>query len=298
MLLGLAILYAPITYNFYYAQTQILILLLLILFVRWLKSERYALAGSMLALAVLLKVFPVILMGYLMLRRQGKAIVYTRLGLIIGGIVTLTLVGVARSLHFFQVLPFLTSPFWLSQAGNVALGAMISRLFWFSADLSGPGVEFARRAAVTIAELSLLALTARVTLRSSKLPDKRDEHVIALWVITAILLSPTAWCHYLVLLLIPFAVLVRQRLRGEASLRSAWLGLASYLIAEVLIVVVIAVSLGFGDLPNWAPLGTMIGWSLSLLLAYGAAYSLAVDTIPSPAADTDRVSRRQARCPA
>jgi hypothetical protein len=290
-LLGLAILYAPITYNFYYAQTQILILLLLILCMRWLGSGRHALAGLILALAVLLKVFPVILMGYLILRRQGKAIVYTGLGLIFGGVVTLTLVGVERSLHFFQVLPSLTSPYWLSRSDNVALGAMVSRLFWFSADLGNSGVEFARRAAVTIAEVSLLALTVRVTLGSSKPPDNRDEHVIALWVITAILLSPTAWFHYLVLLLIPFAVLTRQRLRGEASLRAAWLGLASYLTAEVLMAVLIAVSLGFGELPNWVPFGAMIGWSLSLLLAYGAAYSLAVDTLPPPAAATDRVSR-------
>ena len=291
-LLGLAILYAPITYNFYYAQTQILILLLLILFMRWLGSGRHALAGFMLALAALLKVFPAILIGYLLLRRQGKAIVYVGLGLIVGGVVTLTLVGVELSLHFFQVLPFLTSPYWLSSSDNVALDAMVSRLFWFSANSDGPGVEFVRRAAVVTAELAVMALTVRATLGSSRLSDNSDEHVIALWIVTAILLSPTAWIHYLVLLLMPFAVLLRQRLYGGASLRSARLGQASYLIAEVLIVVLIAGNLAFEKLPNWVRFGEMIGWSFSLLLAYGAAYSLAVDTLPPPAAVTTRASRR------
>ncbi len=290
-LVGLAILYTPVTYHFYYAPTSILILLLLILFMRWLKSERCALAGYMLALAVLLKVFPAILIGYLLLRRQGKAIVYTGLGLFVGGAVTLTLAGVERSLHFFQVLPFLTSPLWLSRTGNMALGAMVSRLFWFSAGLGGPGVEFARRVAVVMAELAILALTVRATLASSRLSDNGDERVIALWVVTAILLSPTAWIHYLVLLLIPFALLVRQRLRGEASLRATRLGLASYLITEVLVVVVSAVSLGFRETAKWAPLAAMVGWSLSLLLAYAAAYFLAVDTMHTPVAATGRTPR-------
>jgi hypothetical protein len=289
-LVGLAILYAPITYNFYYAQTQIVILLLLILFMRWLGSGRHALAGFMLAAATLFKVFPAILIGYLVLRRQGKAIAYVGLGLIVGGAVTLTLVGVERSLHFYKVLPFLTSPFWLSRSDNVALEAMLSRPFWFLANSDGAGVEFVRRATVVIGELAVMALTVRTTLRSSRSANS-DEPVIALWIVTAILLSPTAWIHYLVLLLMPFAVLLRQRLCGGASLRSARLGLASYQIAEVLIVVLIAGNLAFEKLPNSVRFGEMVGWSLSLLLAYGAAYLLAADTMPPPAAATARASR-------
>lgn len=288
-LLGLAILYPPITYNFEYAQTQILILLLLILFMRCLDSGRQALAGFMLALAALLKVFPAILIAYLLLRRQGKAVVYTGIGLIFGGVVTLALVGVERSLHFLQVLPFLTSPYFLSRASNVALDALVSRLFWIGS--GDPGMEFTRRAAVVAVELVLLALTVRATLRSSTLSDNGDDRVIALWVTTAVLLSPTAWIHYLVLLLIPFAVLLRQALRGEASPRATQLGLTSYMVAEALMVGLAAVSFEFGELPNWALLSAMIGWSLSLLLAYAAAYSLAVDAVPTPVTATSRTSR-------
>ena len=244
-----------------------------------MKAERHALAGSVLAFAGLLKVFPLILVGYLILRRQGKAIVYTGLGLILGGLVTFALVGIRRSLHFLDALPFLTSPQWLARFTNLNLGAMVSHLLWIgSAD---PGLDFARRVTVAIAGLTILALTVRATLRSSKLADNSDDHVIALWVVTAILLSPTVWMHYLVLLIIPFAGLVRQRLRGEASARAAWLGVASYLIAELLM----AIYFGFGQLadwtqrlPYWTPIPSMVGWSFSLLLAYAAAYFLAVDT--------------------
>jgi len=281
-LAGLAILYAPVTDNFFYAQTQILILLLLVLFMRWMKSGRYALAGSALALAVLLKVFPAVLVCYLVLRRKERAIAYTGLGVVLGGVVTLVLVGVARSLHFLQVLPFLISSDFLGRPENVALAAMVTHLF--RAVSQAARLELARRVAVLIADLGLLALTAHATLKSSKLSDGGDEHVIALWVVATVLLSPTAWMHYLVLFLLPFAVFVRLHLRGEAPPVAAGLELASYSIVELLMVVYLALGALAGwmrQVPAWAPVPSMVGWNISLLLAYAGAYLLAVQTMPA-----------------
>ncbi len=292
-LVGLAILYTPITSNFFYAQTQILILLLLTVFMRSLKSGRQALAGAVLGLAGLLKVFPLALIGYLILRRKSKAIVYTGLSLVLGLLVTLALVGVDRSLHFVHVVPFLTSPYWFARFDDVAIGAMVSRLL--GADPADAGLEFARRAAVAIAELAIIALTVRATLKSAEQPDNSDDHVIALWVVAAILLSPIVWVHYLVLLLIPFAVLVRYRLHSGASRRARQLGIRSYMIAELLM----AIYLWFGTLADWTqhlPYWTLYlstgGWSLSLLLAYAAAYCLAVDTMSPHAASGGGPHRR------
>jgi len=88
-----------------------------------------------------------------------------------------------------------------------------------------------------------------------------------------------------VLLLVPYAVLLRQHLRGQASRRATGLGLASYLVAELLMVVYLMPAISMGaterDVRFWV---TMLGWPLCLLLAYAAAYSMAVDTTPSPVA--------------
>ncbi len=269
-LVGLAILYAPVSDNFYYAQTQILILLLLTQFMRWMESGRQRLAGAILGVAVLLKIFPLILVGYLLLRRRRTALLSAGLTLIFGSLLTLGFVGLDRSLNFFEVLPFLTDPYWLGRPANVALGAMVSRMFWFSAGYLDPAADFIRSAEVLLSQLFLLGLTTHATLKSSKLSGNREQPVIALWVITAILLSPTAWFHYLVLLLIPYALLVRQLLRGEAPMLAASLGLASYVSAEFLMptfVLQLAI-------PNWASWFLAAVPSLSLLLAYGSAYSL------------------------
>ncbi len=293
-LVGLAILYTPVTDNFYYAQTQILILLLLVLFMRWSKMRRYELAGVCLAVAGLLKIFPLILVGYLVLSRRVKTIVYTGIGLALGGLATFALVGIRRSLDFLTVLPFLTSSFFLSRAGNLGIAAIISHLFWIGP--GDPSLELARRAAIVIAGLTLLVLTATATLKTREHPDNATDQVVALWIVTALLLTPTVWVHYLVLLLIPFAVLVRRSLEGAAS-RAAWFGIRSYAIAEMLLLIY----LRYGHLANWSrhqPYWTkppiMIGWPLSLLLAYAAAYFLAVDTTRSVAAAGGE-SRRRSR---
>jgi len=296
-LIGLAILYVPVSDNFYYAQTQILILLLLTLFMRWMESGHDALAGSVLAVAGLLKLFPLILVGYLLVRRQRRALFFAGMTLLIGSVLTLGFVGLDRSLHFLGVLPFLTSPYWLGRPVNVALGAIISRLFWYSVGYFDPGVEFIRSAAALLAQLALLALTVRATLASSKLPSDRDEPVIALWVVTAILLSPTAWLHYLVLLFIPYAVLLRQRLHEQASARATLLGLTSYLVAALLLIVYTAVNiLGEPSVRAWPALAKWTvenAWSGCVLLVYAATYSLVVaTTIPPVRTAAGRAPRR------
>ena len=300
-LVGLVILYPPITNNFVWGQTQLMLLFLFTLFMRWLASGRHALAGSIVGLAGLLKVFPLLLVGYLLARRQWKAIFYAGLVLVAGGLLTLALIGVDRSLDFLTVLPSITSQRWLGRPTNVALGAMISHIFWYSAatrmdSLAGigthlrPGLELARRVTVLLAQLTVLVLTVYATFRSSsassRLSDNRDEPVIALWVVSAVLLTPTAWIHYLVLLLIPYAVLLRQHLRGEASPRATWLGLASFVVGELLMAVDLvpttlpaASERMLRDFGFWA---TLIGWPVSLLLAYAAIYSLAVEDKTPP----------------
>jgi alpha-1,2-mannosyltransferase len=134
-LVGLVILYPPITDNFFYAQSQIMLLFLFTLFMRGLGSGRHAFAGAIVGLAGLLRVFPLVLVGYLVVRRRWKATFYAGLVLVGGGLLTLALVGVGRSLNFVTVVPFLTSQHWLGRATNISLRSMISRIFWYSVSI-------------------------------------------------------------------------------------------------------------------------------------------------------------------
>jgi chromate transport protein ChrA len=196
----------------------------------------------------------------------------------------------------------MTTQRWLGRPTNVALGAIVSHIFWYSAahhlgPLAGigahlePRTDLVRRVMVSIAEFVVLALTVSATFRTSsgslRSSESGDESVIALWAVSAIMLTPTAWIHYLVILLIPYAVLLRGELNGEAAPLAARLGLASFVVGELMLTVDLmpaivpsSATLKLQDIEFWA---TLIGWPICLLLAYAAIYLQALGTKRRPA---------------
>jgi hypothetical protein len=64
-LCALAMLYTPVRENFRYAQSQILILLLLVLSMRRLQRGGDASAGLILSWAILLRIYPAVMLVYL-----------------------------------------------------------------------------------------------------------------------------------------------------------------------------------------------------------------------------------------
>jgi Glycosyltransferase family 87 len=71
LLTVITILYAPLVSHFHFGQTQILILLLLTLAMRWLRKRRDVAAGAALAMATLLRLYPLVLVAYLVLLNQA-----------------------------------------------------------------------------------------------------------------------------------------------------------------------------------------------------------------------------------
>ena len=230
---ALAILYAPLTIHFHFAQAQILILTLLILAVHSIRRGREVAAGSSLALAILLKVYPLLLVGYLVVRRRWSVLLYTGLTFGIGLGVTCAFVGVDRTVAFPHAISTLTQQVGLPN--NVSVASMISRAFWHFFSRSNSLADHARRAAVLASSLGVLILTMWATFNFHGEVDENDP-AFALWVVAMVLLSPTAWVHYLVLLLLPFGLLAEAANRGRASWCAIWFGIASYALAEALMV--------------------------------------------------------------
>jgi len=227
-LAALAVMYPAVVNHFYYAQNKVQILLLLVLIMRWLESRRDTAAGFALALAGLMRGFPLLLIGYLLIQRRWRAIAFTVIGLIGGLLATGFAIGFPVELSFVKGIDVLTGTRWLHYNTNVALGSFVSRLYWarFGVD---PGVEIEalRHATVAAVALGLMALTCLATLRTTPAED-RDSAAFGLWVATAIALSPTAWIHYMVLLFIPFARISSAARGGRANGWTIALSVASY----------------------------------------------------------------------
>jgi glycosyl transferase family 87 len=272
----LSLLYPPVGDHFFYGQNKIFVLLMLVLMMRWMGEGRDAAAGLTLGIATLMRGFPLLLIGYLLLRRRWRAIAYTAVGITIGGVLTIALLGLSQTLSFSHGVRFVTMPRFLALPINLSLAGFVSRMYWYAVG-AGPGLSnFIRRLLVVTTQLGVLALTVKATLKSRDTADL-DWRAFSLWVVTAVLLAPTAWVHYLVLMLIPFIMMAIAANRGRASDRAIWMAVASFL----LIAPSASVRIAFGPHPHGV-LRSLAGEGsfVSLALMYVSAYWFAADETP------------------
>ncbi len=291
--LGIAmLLYAPLGDHIAFAQVQVLILLMLVLVMRWLASGREIAAGLMLALTIMLRAFPIALAGYLLATRRWRALAAMSIGFVVIGIVTTAGLGLNVVRSFLDGAMLTVSHHPVSLPINVAVAAFTTRLFWYAFGAALPaGLEVARPTIVVIVELAILGLGLRA---ASHATGDRDADLAAfgLWVVIAVMLSPIAWIHYMVLFLIPFAQIAMAADRGACRPSTMWLFVASYFL--------VAISIGLRN-----PAGNLGGerWFLvvaecafvSVLLAFAAAYRLVFDRLAGEGEKSPGGSRLSAR---
>jgi Glycosyltransferase family 87 len=272
------ILYSPLSDHVAFAQAQILILLMLVLVLRWLASGRDIAAGIMLALAVMLRAFPLALALYLMITRRWRALFSMTVGLAAIGAVTVAGVGTEIVRTFVAGAAGTMSHHPVSLPIDVALGAFVTRLFWYAfGPVLSSGLGTLRIAAVFGLELALVGLSVRATLRTE---GGRDGALRAygMWVVLCVMLSPIAWIHYMVLFVIPFIQITNAAYRGRCDRNAMWAVVASYFL--------ISISIGLRD-PARKLGGDALyyflgeGAFISVLLAYIGAYRFALDDLPA-----------------
>ena len=267
-LAAMAILYEPVSENFFWGQAQIVLLLLLVLNFRWARAGKDAGAGLALAMAILLKAYPAIMLLHFVVARRARVVAWTIAGLVAGGLVTLATVGWAA---FGFLHPEITTAHVYWNAG-LAASATITRIFFaaFGTPLSS-GANLARVALIAAAVIWLLALGARATLASER-AGRRDAGY-GVWVVLAVFLFPITWIHHMVLLLIPFAQTVLAAREGEADGSAPMLALWSYAVSAAMLPLFWIYWLTW-----YVPLLPVCGViaQVSGVLAFCAAYRLAI----------------------
>jgi Glycosyltransferase family 87 len=228
LLCALTMLYPPLFENFYFGNTQTVILLLIVVAMLCLRRKWDSRAGFSFATATSLKAYPWILAFYLVCRCQWLTLLWMAGGgTLIGGLTLLGL-GWARVFSFFGTWGFTNSRRLLERFDNVSLNAAVSRVFWFhaSAPLT-PDVEVIRKVTAVAAELAVFALTVAATAGAG--PERRWR-ALSLWLVAMILLSPSSRFHYLVVLIVPFVLIVEAARYGETEPRVIYAALGSYLL--------------------------------------------------------------------
>ena len=192
-------------------QGQFNLLILLLVTLVWVaaRSGCSRCAGVALGVATVVKLFPGLLFLYFVLQREWKVVTF--------GAATVAAIAVfmamafpATTLHTYlvEVLPSLNQ--WQSHASNISLIGFWSKLFdpipggpiailpvWHSHVLARVGGLLSCGAA--------LAATIVVILQARKRSDL--DLAFGLLVTTTLLVSPLTWEHYLVLLILPIAIM-------------------------------------------------------------------------------------------
>jgi hypothetical protein len=266
---GLALLYPPVGFHFWMGQSKLPVLLLLALMTHFMERGGEAAAGLALALATLLRIFPVALLAYLILLHRRRVAAYTVAGLLMGSVFTVMFVGMANIRSFLASLSFLTGHWW---EYDIALRSFVARTIWALYPSPALAPKIIRYAIVGIVDLSVVTMTFRATLMFENQNDP-DWRVFSLWIATSVFLLPVAWDYDLTLMLIPFVEVARAAAQGAASRRAVSMAIVSYLLMLFWECVI-------GHIP---PSGTLLrmtvgeGGFLSMAAAYAAAYWFAVD---------------------
>src|SRR5260370_1161500 len=91
---------APVNLNFYWGQSQLIILALMVAAMRAMDRNRDGTAGLIIAIAALLRAYPLLLVGYFIFRRKWRAVMFATAGIAAGGFATVAILGLSHTLSF------------------------------------------------------------------------------------------------------------------------------------------------------------------------------------------------------
>jgi len=272
--LALALIYPPLGIHFYYAQSQIVALLLLVLIMRSMERDRQPAVGVAFALLSVLRTYPMTLGGYFLIRRNWRTLLFAALAVMTCLSLTIFFAGVEPWRSFFRQANVSTMDDYSNSPSNVALVHTVLRLLTLVAS-EGPTfrVQVARLVTVTFTNLAFVMLSVKVTAERWERPDE-DSRVYSLWVVAMLMVSPVTWVHSLILLILPFAQLTIASIEGRASRRAMWMAVASYAM--------ITIAFGWHKSVGSFDTNQLSSWvaelsPLSLIVAYVSIYWFVTD---------------------
>jgi hypothetical protein len=233
--------YPPLSTNFWFAQSEIFLCLVLVLMLVALRRSHDRLAGLLLAVAALLRAFPLGLIGYLFVIRRWRAIGWAGVGLLVGGIVTIAFVGwstvatfgvqigVSRGAGLVGLSSTIGAPIGhLKHPANLNLGWFVKWLYDRTASRPVP-VYVTILAA--LAEISALAVCFIATRKIQA--DDPDWRGYGLWIVTLTLISPIAFSVFMCSFIPMIAGMAAAWRRHELPRRVLYAIGASYLVMTV-----------------------------------------------------------------
>lgn len=259
------LLFPPLTSHMFYAHTELFLLLLLTGAWILLRRDRPLPAGALVGLAGAVRLYPFILLLYLLQRRDWKALasaLVTGLGLAgLAGVVA----GPSSYIHYLDIMRE-EIPHLYPRSGNLSLWGNVHKLatIW---PLLGQRPLLRDAVAYTLF-LAVVGITLWITRKAGK-SRRSIDLAYGLFITAALLASPLSWIYYQVLLYLPLLILLAALRRSKPPRTAVLVALGMGLTASL-------TPLFLGGRPNlpravqrlqaFLPTLTPIGIYLALLL--------------------------------
>lgn len=198
--------FRPLADTIAYGQIDLLLLLLLTLALWALRRERGLLAGVLVALGTLFKIYPLLLLAFFVAKRQWRAVAGFALGMLVfNGLAVLVMGWPVHREYLFDVLPNIGGT--TSWVENQTISGVIARFV----DLPNQSEIFANPLLARLGLLVSGGLGLIACLLALPHVDRRGATYALQYgqfLLIMVLAVPAAWMHYETLLFMPFAALV------------------------------------------------------------------------------------------
>ena len=207
LITGLALMYYPFLGHIALGQLSLLLSLLIIVAWGLQRHNHENIAGGLLGVACLIKLYPGIFLLFLILRRRFKSALTMLSVIIVGWMSTILIIGPEDVLLYLTQIAKRDAETNAVFPLNLSITGIFGRLFsegpWVQPIISNPQISIGLTLFISLGLFILLIIQTWKTEKTIL----GDDRVYAMTILAMMLISPLTWGHALVMLVLPFGVL-------------------------------------------------------------------------------------------
>lgn len=182
-----------------------------------LRLKKEYIAGFLFAIATLMKLFPGLILLYLLMSENWRAFFATVFFIVLGLSVTTIVVGLDDMQTYSNII---IGRFLNEMSGfvlNHSLNGMITRLFGERTGWTEPLIQLPRIKSLLVILLNSTILTYTIMkMRRMTVKQELVDHAFGLTIVAMLLLSPITWGHIFTILILPISLLLREYIRDPS----------------------------------------------------------------------------------
>jgi hypothetical protein len=210
----------PVLYCLALGQSSIIIAACLISGWFCLRLKKEYVAGLFFAIATLMKLFPGLILLYLLMSKNWRALLATVFFIILGMSVTALVVGIDDMWTYPNIImgKFLNN--FSSRMNNHSVNGVIARLFGGRSGWTEPLIQLPRISSLLVILInSAILIYTILKMRVMAIKKELVDYGFGLTLVTMLLLSPITWGHFFPVLILPFGLLLRDYIYEPSSRR-------------------------------------------------------------------------------